>query len=80
MSKMPNSQRIAFETQILDLSESCPFDGSNPCTCPWHEVRDKSQKEKHEWVRALSDESLLQILAFHKQCSVRPQEYFVDKK
>ena len=79
MSKMSKSQRTSFEAQIFDLSEVCPFDGSNPCTCPWHEMRKKSQKEKYEWVHALSDESVLQLLAFHKQCSKRPLECFIDR-
>ena len=78
MSEMPNSQRISFEAMIIDLSDACPIDGSNPCACPLHEIRSKSQKEKFEWVHVLSDERVLQILAFHKQCKTRFQECFID--
>ena len=79
MNEMSDSQRIAYQTRIFDLSENCPFDGSSPCTCPWHEIRNKSANERWEWVRALSDESLNSMLAFHKLCSERPIETFTDR-
>ena len=78
MNEMPSSDRIAYQTRILDLTDSCPFSGTSPCTCPWHEIRGKSLSEKHEWIRALSDERILEILAFHKLCSERPIESFMD--
>jgi len=67
-----DSQRIAYQTRILDLAESCPFNAKSPCTCPWHEIREKTLSQKHEWVRALSDERMLEMLGYHKLCSEGP--------
>jgi len=78
MSGISDDERKAYQTRILDLADSCPFAGTSPCTCPWHEIREKTLSEKYVWVRALSDERIFEILAFHKLCSERPLESFVD--
>lgn len=79
MNVIPESDRIAYQTRVLDLADSCPFSSTTPCTCPWHEIRGKSRREKYNWVAALSDDRILEILAFHKLCSERPVDSFIDK-
>ena len=78
MNVMSDSDRIAYQTRILDLADECPFSRETPCTCPWHEIRGKSRREKYNWVAALSDDRILELLAYHKMCSERSVENFVD--
>ena len=68
MSEMSNSQRTSFQDRVFALSEACPFDGCNPSACPLHEIRKKSQRQRHEWAQALSEESVFNILVFHEVC------------
>jgi len=53
---------------MVGLSVECPFDGTNPCTCPLHEIRKKSLKERYEWAQKLSESDALNILTFHQVC------------
>jgi hypothetical protein len=54
--------------KVFGLAVACPFDQGNPQPCPLHELRKKSLKERYEWLRALSEEEVRNILSFHQKC------------
>jgi hypothetical protein len=66
--KEVSSQRQYLLNEIFGLAVACPFDQGNPCNCPLHELRKKTLRERHEWLQALSEEDISNILTFHKKC------------
>jgi hypothetical protein len=54
--------------KMIGLAMECPFDGTNPCTCPLHEIRKKSLAERLKWAQKLSEDDAFSILTFHKEC------------
>lgn len=54
--------------KVFGLAVACPFDQGNPCKCPLHELRKKSLRERYEWLRALSEEEVRDILIYHQKC------------
>ncbi|MCE0499454.1 MAG: DUF4339 domain-containing protein [Methylacidiphilales bacterium] len=63
-----NPQIDDLQAKVLKLSLACPYDQSNPRTCPLHEVRKISWKEKCRWIDELSETSLRDLLIFHQKC------------
>jgi len=63
---------------LVGLSVECPFDGTNPCTCPLHEIRKKTLRERYEWAQKLNKSDALSILFFHQDC-LKQKETFRDK-
>ena len=57
-----------LRTQIIHLTVLCPYDLTNPCTCPLFEIRKKSSIERLDWVDTLTDEAAANILANHQKC------------
>jgi hypothetical protein len=72
--KSPIKWRVAFaqkeslKTELVGLSVECPFDGTNPQTCPLHKIRKKSLRERCEWAEKLSKTDALKLLTFHHEC------------
>ena len=60
--------RNRLRTQIVHLTVLCPYDLTNPCTCPLYEIRKKSSIERLDWVDLLTDEEAANILANHQKC------------
>jgi len=54
--------------KMLRLSDACPFDGTNPCKCPFHDIRTRGHAVREKWVRELSQESILDLLIRHQYC------------
>ena len=65
---MPPDHREMLKAKMVGLSVECPFDGTNPCTCPLFEIRKKSSIERLDWVDSLTDEAAANILANHQKC------------
>jgi hypothetical protein len=57
-----------LRTQVIHLTVLCPYDLTNPCTCPLYEIRKKSSIERLDWVDLLTDEEAANILSNHQQC------------
>ncbi len=57
-----------LRTQVVHLTVLCPFDLTNPCTCPLHEIRKKSSIERLDWVDSLTDAEVADILSNHQEC------------
>ncbi|MCE0498779.1 MAG: DUF4339 domain-containing protein [Methylacidiphilales bacterium] len=62
------SQMEELQAKVLSLSVACPYDQSNPRTCPLREVRKISLKEKREWIAKLSEMSMVDLNAFCQNC------------
>jgi len=61
-------QRECLRDKVFLLLVACPFDHGNPYACPLRPVRKMGVVERIEWLRELSDQSLLDILAYHDKC------------
>lgn len=57
-----------LKTELLGLSVECPFDGTNPLTCPLHKIRNTTLRERCDWAEKLTKDEALHILAFHREC------------
>ena len=64
------SQRCFLKVKLSILSEACPLDQSNPSTCPFHEIRERSHEERMAWLAELSDEALLNVHTICNLCWV----------
>ena len=65
---MSFDQKQILTSQVVGLSVACPFDGTNPCRCPLHDVRKRSLRERYAWVQSLSEAEAVTILTFHEAC------------
>ncbi len=65
---MQAKHRSRLRTRIVHLTVVCPYDLTNPCTCPLHEIRKKSSIERLDWVDSLTDEEAANIFANHQKC------------
>ena len=65
---MLHDHKELLKAQIVGLSMKCPFDGTNPCVCPLHEIRKQSLTERFAWVQKLSEEEALEIVTNHQAC------------
>jgi hypothetical protein len=63
-----NSQRSYLLAEFSILSEACPLDQSNPSTCPFHEIRNWSLKERMAWFDELSEEAIVNIHTYCRLC------------
>ena len=66
-----NSQRSYQRARFAILSEGCPFDDDNPATCPMHEIRERSLKERMVWFDELSEKAFLAIDTHCRLCLKR---------
>ena len=62
------SQRIHLRAKLCILSERCLSNQANPYTCPLHEIRNWSLKERMGWVDGLSEEAILNIYTYCRLC------------
>jgi len=69
-----NSRKQYLLEEIFGLAVACPFDQGNPCECPLHELRKKSLQQRYQWLQDLSDDSLREILVFHRKCLDEKEE------
>jgi len=70
---MLHDHKELLKAQIVGLSMKCPFDGTNPCVCPLHEIRKQSLTERFLWVRKLSEEDAMNILTVHQACLLQKE-------
>lgn len=56
--------------EFINLLLCCPR-GGNPASCPFHDARKLSFEEKANWVRSLSHDEILAILALHRRCQAQ---------
>jgi len=57
-----------LRTQVIHLTVLCPYDLTNPCSCPLNEIRRKSSLERLDWVDSLSNEEAANIYLNHQRC------------
>ena len=63
-----SSQRSYQLADFSILSETCLFDQGNPSTCPMHEIRERSLKERLAWFDRLSEEARVNIHTYCQLC------------
>jgi hypothetical protein len=61
-------RRVWLERSAYVLSRQCPFDGTNPPSCPLHGLRFLGEAERLEWLSCLSDDELEYLAAYHLCC------------
>ena len=61
-------QRSCLRAEFSILSEDCLSKQANPYTCPFHEIREKSLKERMAWFDELSDEAILNMHTYCQLC------------
>jgi hypothetical protein len=57
-----------LRSHVISLTVLCPFDLSNPCHCPLHEIRRKSPIERLDWVDSLTADEVESLLLNHQKC------------
>jgi hypothetical protein len=62
-----STQKACLRTEFSILSEACSLDQGDPSTCPLHEIRARSLKERMAWFDELSE---LAILNIHTHCQL----------
>lgn len=55
-------------TNLAELSKACPVHESNPEDCPLYPLRKLKPAERLRWLRALSEEDLSYLAAYHHVC------------
>ena len=68
MSAKTDVRRKQLRADFLALSETCPFDHANPDDCPLHEVRKLKRPQRLKWLKALGEEDLTFLAAYHQVC------------
>jgi hypothetical protein len=63
-----SSQRCFLRAKLSILSEGCPLDQNNPSTCPFHEIRNWSLKDRMTWFDGLGEEAILNINTYCRLC------------
>ena len=63
-----DTQRGYLRAEFSILSEACSLDQGNPRDCPFHEIRERSQKERMAWFDGLSEEAILNIHTYCQLC------------
>jgi len=57
-----------LQGRVVALSVACPVDECNPPECPFHKLRKLPLRDRYEWVKGISEEEALRLLAFHEKC------------
>ena len=65
----PRAHRLHLEEQTAPLLQNCPVDGTNPDSCPLHELRALPLAARKRWIGNLSDSELKYLLTYHATCS-----------
>jgi hypothetical protein len=65
---IPTSPINYLRTELAILSEDCSIEQGNLCACPFHEITDRSLKERMAWLDELSDETIVNIHTYLKLC------------
>lgn len=62
------SRKDQLRASLIALTECCPVDGCNPKDCPLFPVRKMKPSARLEWFKALTEEDLIFIAAYHHVC------------
>jgi len=68
METTASTQQKSLIEKMFSLSAECPFDGENPCTCPFHEVRKMDLENRLEWARSMNDDEIINLFTHHQGC------------
>jgi hypothetical protein len=68
METIVSAQQKSLLEKMFSLSGACPFDGENPCKCPFHEIRKKDLENRLEWARSMSDDEIVSLFTHHLAC------------
>ena len=63
-----NADTGKIRSAINILLLECPVTGNNPDFCPYCEIREKSLKERFEWLKSLEDDDLYNLFKYHNIC------------
>ena len=61
-------EREEVLSQVIQLTAACPIENCATPLCPLFEVRKLAAGERMEWIRALSNEDLEFLSAYHQIC------------
>jgi hypothetical protein len=73
-STKENDQSQNLFSMLIGLSMRCPFDQSNPCECPFFEVRQMPLDERYRWAKSLSEAEVEAVCDRHWACLVGKQK------
>jgi hypothetical protein len=62
------ARRNELRANLLELSEACPFDHSNPVDCPLFNLRKIKSRERLQWFNALAEADLVYLTTYHHIC------------
>jgi hypothetical protein len=65
---MPHEHQDELRANLLELSEACPFDQTNPGDCPLFPLRKKKPAKRLQWLNALTENDLAYLAAYHRVC------------
>ncbi len=65
---MPHEQQNELRANLLELSEACPFDQTNPADCPLFPLRKWAPTKRLQWFNALIENDLVYLAAYHHIC------------
>jgi hypothetical protein len=68
MSAMTEEQKEQLRARLFELADICPFDECNPDDCPLYRLRSLPAKERLAWWRALPEDDLIYLAAYHYVC------------
>ena len=68
MPEISQQRRSELRDQLLELAVACPVENCNPVDCPLHQVRRMDLGCRLEWFKALTDEDLAYLNAYHYVC------------
>jgi len=63
--------RAAVDRVLLiadELLENCPFDHTNPGSCPLHALRVRPRDDRLEWLKSLSVAEIEELVVYHWVC------------
>ena len=64
----PGSDADRINEQLVRLAKECPYTGSNPPTCPLHEVRKLDPETTIGWLNGLAGEEKEFLMLYHDCC------------
>ena len=63
-----SSKTNALRAELALVALGCAYEDINPHACPLRDIRDKSLKERMEWLAEASDEAIHNIYIFCRIC------------
>lgn len=68
MDKISKQKRSELQDNVLSLAMTCPMEQCNPSNCPLFQVRQMELRKRLQWFKALTDEDLAYLNAYHYVC------------